>query len=458
MQRDTRWLSLYILCTGMLMIVLDTTVLNVALPSIQHDFGFESSTLAWVVNAYLIAFAGLLLLSGRLGDLIGSKRIFIAGLTIFTLASLGCGISWNGSVIIVARFVQGIGGAMASAVILAMIVTMFTLPSERARAMGIFSFVASGGGSIGLLLGGAITQSVGWHWAFMVNVPIGIAAIWIGMRLLPDGNGIGWKEGADVVGAVAITLSLMLGVYAVVEIPVVGAGSPQTIVSAVFAVALFIGFLVRQARAAHPLVPLELFASPSFAGSNLIQALVGTACMGFFFLDALFLRNVRHYDAIATGLAFLPITLAIGALSLQWAEVLSTRFGARNVLITGLIVCSGAMAWFAFIPLSGPYLTSTFVPMLLLGIGIGVAFPPLMLLAMADTNESDAGAASGILNTSAEVGAALGLATLATVLATFGYQVTFGVATACIVGGAAVAIFWIRASTTGATETEEAAA
>ena len=452
MQRDTRWLSLYILCLGMLMIVLDITVVNVALPSIQRDFGFAQSQLAWVINAYLISFAGLLLLSGRLGDLIGSKRVFLAGIALFTLSSFLCGIAWDGSVLITARFLQGIGGAMASAVTLAMIVTMFTETNERARAMGVFSFTASAGGSIGLLIGGFLTQTVGWHWTFIVNVPIGIAAILIGMRTLPRSNGIGLRAGADVAGAVAITASLMLGVYTLVNIPLVGAISPQTLIGAGASVVLFIGFVARQAMASHPLVPLRLFASRNFAGSNCIEALLSMGIFGFFFLDALFLRNVRHYDAIATGLAFLPLTVAIGALSLQWAESLTVRFGPHRLLVAGLVLSTVAMAWFAFVPMSGPYLTSMFAPMIVLGIGMGIAFPPLMMLAMHGTTSDDAGAASGVLNTSAEVGGALGLAILASISAASGFQITFVVSTICLVICVGVATLVLRTNEVPETE------
>jgi EmrB/QacA subfamily drug resistance transporter len=445
MPRDTRWIALYILCIGMLMIVLDVTVVNVALPSIQTEFGFSQSTLAWVINAYMIAFAGLLLLSGRLGDLIGSKRIFIAGLALFTLSSLVCALAWSGWVLIVARFVQGIGGAMASAVILAMIVTMFTLPNERARAMGVFSFTASAGGSIGLLVGGLLTQALSWHWAFFVNVPIGIAAIVFGMRVLPDSPGIGLREGADAFGATAITFALMLGVYAVVDIPIAGAGSPQTIAGGASAVVLFVAFIIRQATAAKPLVPLRLFASRNIAGSNAIEALVVMAMFGFFFLDALYLRKTYDYDAVATGLAFLPITIAIGALSLGWAETLTVRFGARPLLIVGLALSALGMGWFAFVPL-GAYFATMFLPMSLLGIGMGVAFPPLMIFAMSGTTPEDAGAASGVLNTSGEVGGALGLAILATVSTAAGFQVAFAGATLCLIASTAIAAAVLRSS------------
>jgi len=438
MPRDTRWVSLYVLCIGMLMIVLDVTVANVALPSIQAEFRFSQSSLAWVVNAYMISFAGLLLLSGRMGDLLGAKRVFLAGIAVFTAASLACGLSWNGDVLIAARFVQGIGGAMASAVLLAMIVTMFVEEGGRAKAMGVFSFTASGGGSIGLLLGGVLTQTLSWHWAFLVNVPIGIATLVAGSRLLPAAKGIGLREGADVFGALSITSALMLGVYAVVEIPVAGGTSPNTLVAGALACLLFGAFIWRQATAEKPLVPLRLFRSRNVTFSNAIEALVCMAMFGFFFLDALYLRKAFHFDALATGLAFLPITITIGALSLGWAETLTVRFGARRLLVFGLTLSAAATAWFALVRL-GDYATTMLVPMAILGIGMGIAFPPLMIFAMSGTTPEDAGAASGVLNTSAEVGGALGLAILASISATAGFRSAFAGATACLLISTALA-------------------
>ncbi len=455
MPRDSRWVSLYVLCTGMLMIVLDTTVVNVALPSIQSDFHFSQSTLAWVVNAYLIAFAGFLLLSGRLGDLIGSKRVFIAGLTLFTIASLLCGVAWSGYVLIAARFIQGIGGAMASAVILAMIVTMFEAPGERARAMGVFSFTAAAGGSIGLMVGGALTQALNWHWAFLVNVPIGIATIVVGQRVLTGNRGIGLREGADVFGAVSITAALMLGVYAVVEIPNGGTWYGRPLTCGALALLLFVAFIVRQATAAKPLVPLRHFASRNIAGSNAIEALAVAASFGFFFLEALSLRKMHGYDAVATGLAFLPITLAIGALSLGWAETLTVRFGARAVLVTGLALTTAGTAGFAVGPLDGNYFTTMLAPMLFIGIGFGVAFPPLMLFAMSGTTQQDAGGVSGVLNTSAEGGGAFGLAVLATISAAGGFHLAFAGSTACLLASTAIAAWVLQSDETVSVEAGE---
>jgi MFS family permease len=315
----------------MLMIVLDATVVNVALPSIQSDLGFSQSDLAWVVNAYMITFGGLLLLAGRLGDLIGSKRVFVAGIAVFTLASLLCGASISREMLVAARFLQGVGGAMASAVILSVIVIMFEDSHDRAKAMNMFSFTASAGGSIGLLVGGALTQAANWHWVFLVNIPIGIVVLVLANRVLAPGTALGLRAGADALGAFLITASLMLAVYAVVEIPVARATSPQTLLTGTLALALFAAFIARQAMAAKPLLPLGVFRNRNLSGSNVLQVLLVAGLYGFFFLDSLYLRQQLHYSAFTTGLAFLPITIAIGALSLGWSTHLVTHFGARNV-------------------------------------------------------------------------------------------------------------------------------
>ncbi|GAC1654228.1 MAG: DHA2 family efflux MFS transporter permease subunit [Vulcanimicrobiaceae bacterium] len=439
-----------LLCSGMLMIVLDGTVVNVALPSIQSDLGFSGAALAWVVNAYLIAFGGLLLLAGRMGDLIGSKRVFIAGLIVFTCASLLCGIAWNGPLLIAARFVQGIGGAMASSVILAMIVSMFTEPSERARAMGIFSFTASAGGSVGLLVGGTMTQWLNWHWVFLINVPIGATALFFAIRNLESTSGIGLREGADIPGAVLITSALMTAVYAVVEVPTFGLLSLHTLACGAAAILLATLFIVRQASTAKPLVRLTVFASRNVTGSNLLQVCIVAGLFGFFFLDSLYLRRVLGYGAVATGLAFLPVTVSIGALSLGWSARLAARFGALGVVIAGNALATAGLAVFALTSFHGNYFVSIFPAMLLLGVGMGVSFPSLMMIAMADSDASNAGLISGLVNTTAQVGGAFGLAILATSAAarthsalalgarsvealSAGYHYAFGVATAFMV-------------------------
>ncbi len=322
--RDSRWLALVVLCAGMLMIILDQTIVNVALPSIQEDLGFSAAGLAWVVNAYLIAFGGLLLLAGRLGDLIGRRRIFLGGLAVFTLASLLCGLSTSPEMLIAARFVQGVGGALSSAVILGMIVTMFPKPREQAKAIGVFSFVASAGASIGLLAGGVLTQALDWHWIFFVNVPIGLAALALASRLLEHEVGAGLRSGADIPGAVLVTSALMLGVYTIVDAHSWALGA--------LAALLLVAFVVRQATAARPLLPLRILRSRNVAGANAVQLLMVAGLLGMFFLAVLYLQRVLGYDAVETGAAFLPVSLAIGILSLGFSPRLNTRFGPRAVL------------------------------------------------------------------------------------------------------------------------------
>lgn len=411
---DSRWLALTVLCAGMLMIVLDQTVVNVALKSIQGDLRFSQSSLAWIINAYLIPFGGLLLLAGRMGDLIGRKRIFLAGLSLFTFASLLCGLSVNQEMLIGARFVQGVGGAMTSAVILGMIVTMFEEPRERARAIGVFSFVAAAGGSIGLLGGGVLTQVLNWHWIFFVNLPIGVAAAVFAVRLLPRERGAGLSAGADAIGAVLITAALMLGVYTIVGAADYGWVSPHTLGFGAGAVALLAGFFIRQATAARPLLPLRVFRSRNVSGANVIQVLMVAGMFGFFFLSTLYVQRVLGYGPMETGLAFLPVAVAIGTLSLGFSARLNTRFGSRAVLLVGLSLLLAGLVVGMRVPVNGNYLLDILPAILLLGIGAGLSFPALMTLAMSGATSEDSGLVSGLANTTQQVGGALGLAVLAT--------------------------------------------
>jgi EmrB/QacA subfamily drug resistance transporter len=414
-----RWMALYVLCVGMLMIVLDVTVVNVALPSIQNDLGFSQSSLAWVVNAYLITFGGLLLLAGRFGDILGRKKVFMAGLILFTLASLFCGAAQSQEMLVIGRFVQGIGGAMTSAVILGMIVVMFPEPREQAKAIGVYGFVASAGGSVGLLAGGILTQSINWHWIFFINVPIALVTGFFAMRLLERDKGIGFGGGTDVPGAVLITTSLMLGVYTIVK-PAAeqGWGSTTTLLLGAGAVALLIAFVAREATCRNPLIPLRLFRSRNVSGANVIQALTVAGMFGLFFLGSLYLEKVLGYDPLEIGLAFLPTTLIMGVLSFRYTEPLITRFGARKALLTGLVLVTIGLALFTQAPVDGSYVANVLPPLVLLGIGIGVSFPSLMTIAMSGATREDAGLASGLVNTTAQVGGALGLAVLATLSTT----------------------------------------
>jgi EmrB/QacA subfamily drug resistance transporter len=457
----SRWLALVVLCAGMLMIILDGTIVNVALPSIQDDLGFSQADLAWVVNAYLIAFGGLLLLAGRFGDLIGRKRMFLSGLVLFTLASLLCGLATSQGLLIGARFLQGVGGAMTSAVILGMIVTMFPEPREQAKAIGIYSFVASAGASIGLLAGGVLTQAISWHWIFFVNVPIGIATAVLAWRLLEHEAGLGLRHGADVLGAAMVTGSLMLGVYTIVEAGGNGWGSAQTLGQGAIAIALMAFFLARQAIAAEPLLPLRLFRSRNVSGANVILMLLVAGLFGMFFLGSLYLERVLGYDAIEIGLAFLPVSVGIGVLSLFVSPRLGLRFGPRAVLLGGLTLITLALLWMARLPVEGEFVVDLLPAMLLLGAGAGISFPQIMTLAMSSATPQDSGLLSGLINTTQQVGAAVGLAVLATLATersenllrdgasgasalTSGYTLAFAIGAGFVIAAVAVAVVVLR--------------
>jgi EmrB/QacA subfamily drug resistance transporter len=457
----SRWVALVVLCAGMLMIILDQTIVNVALPTIQSDLGFSQSSLAWVINAYLIALGGLLLLAGRMGDLLGRKRIFLAGLALFTLASLLCGVSQTEEMLIGARFVQGVGAAMASAVILGMIVTMFPQPREQAMAIGIYSFVASAGASIGLLAGGVITQAINWHWIFFVNLPIGVAAAVLAVRLLEDDRGLGLGEGADVAGAILVTAALMLGVYTIVGTVDHGWGSAHTLGFGAAAVALLAAFVARQATASRPLVPLRIFRSRNVSGANVVQALMVAGLFGMFFLGTLYLQRVLGYDAVQTGAAFLPVSVGIGVLSLGFSARLITRLGARTVLLPGLAAIVAGLLLLTGAPVGGDYVTDLLPALVLLGVGAGIAFPALVTLAMSGATPADSGLASGLVNTTQQVGGALGLAVLATLSSsrsdhllaqgdsaasalTGGYHLAFSIGAGLVIAAIVVAALVLR--------------
>jgi EmrB/QacA subfamily drug resistance transporter len=409
-----RWRALYVLCVGMLMIVLDATIVNVALPTIQDDLDFSQNDLAWVVNAYLIAFGGLLLLSGRIGDLIGQRRIFLIGLAVFTAASLLCALAQSQGVLVGARFVQGIGGALTSAVILGMIVTMFPEPREQAKAIGVYTFVAVAGGSIGLLAGGVLTQTLNWHWIFFVNLPIGLATALFAVRLVPDREGIGLSGGADLPGAALLTGGLMLGVYTILGVAEEGWGSTQTLALGAASLGLLAAFVVRQARVPNPLIPLRLFRSPIVAGANLVQALLVVGMFGMFFLGALYMQRILGYDALQVGLAYLPTTVVMGVMSFRFTGQLNLRFGPQATLVPAMVFVVIALLLLARTPVDATYAVDLLPAMILFGLGAGLGFPSLMTLAMSGATASDSGLASGLVNTSVQVGGAVGLAVLAT--------------------------------------------
>ncbi|HEU4657936.1 MAG TPA: DHA2 family efflux MFS transporter permease subunit [Capillimicrobium sp.] len=471
----TRWTALLVLCVGMLMVILDSTIVNVALPSIQDDLGFTQSTLAWVVNAYLIAFGGLLLLSGRLGDLLGRKRLFVIGLAVFTLASLACGLAQSQAALIAARFVQGVGGALSSAVILGMIVTLFPKPAEQARAIGIYSFVAAAGASIGLLAGGVLTDALSWHWIFFVNVPIGVATALAAGRILQRDEPLGLERGADSPGAVLLVAAVMLTVYTIVKASDAGWASAQTLGLGALSIALLTAFVVRESRARHPLVPLGAFRSRTVSTANVVMALTVAGLFGMFFLGVLYLQRVHGYDAIEIGLAFLPVALSIAVMSLGVSARLVLRFGAWRTLVPALALVVAGLLLFARLPVDGTYAVDMLPAMLLLGIGAGVVFPAVTTLAMSEATAEDSGLASGLVSTSQQVGGALGLAILATLSTdrteslleggsataaalTGGYRLAFVVGAALVVAGLVLAALSARAGRPAAPQQEMATA
>lgn len=404
----SRWLALIVLCSGFLLIVVDLTIVNVALPVIQRDLGFTPAGLAWVVNAYLIAFSGLMLLAGRLGDLVGRKRLYITGLVVFTAASVLCGLSTGQTMLVVARFVQGIGAAISSALVLAMIVQLFPNQHERAEAFGVFGFVAAAGGAIGLLAGGAITQVLSWHWVFFVNLPLGLVAIAASVRLISPDRGLGLGGGADYLGALFITLALMVGVYAIVQTDVwVGAA----------AVALLVAFVIRQSLERHPIMPLRLFASRTLSTASTLQAMLSAAFLGLFFMASLDFQRVLGFSPLAIGLAFLPCAGLSGIVSVLLSAPLTERIGPLFTLLLGQAAIVLGLLVLGLGPTAATYPVHVLAPMILLGVGGGLCFPALASVAMARVHPDDAGLASGLLNTAGQIGGALGIAVMAALAA-----------------------------------------
>jgi len=413
----TRWLALYVLTLGSLMIVLDATIVNVALPSIKDDLGFSETSLAWVVNAYLLTYGGFLLLGGRLGDLYGHRRLFLFGIALFTVASLACGLSTTQWMLIGARTVQGLGGAVASAVSLSLMMTLFTEPAERAKAMGIFGFVAAGGGSLGVVLGGVLTDLISWHWIFLVNVPIGALVIFLSMRLLPTERAEAISGRLDVAGAVTVTTALIIAVYAIVNGNQNGWTSATTLGLLGASVAALVLFLGIESRVRSPLVPLGLFKHRNISVSNIVGVLWAAAMFAWFFLSALYLQLVLGYSPLKVGLSFLPANLIMGAFSIGISAKLVMRFGFRKPLATGLLLAAAGLLLFVRAPVDGNFLVDVLPSMILLGFGAGIAFNPVLLAAMSDVEPSESGLASGLVNTSFMMGGALGLAVLASIAA-----------------------------------------
>jgi EmrB/QacA subfamily drug resistance transporter len=417
MNSRTRWYALIVLCLGSLMIVLDTTIVNVALPSIRADLGFSETSLAWVVNAYLLTFGGFLLLGGRLGDLFGHRRLFLFGISLFTVASLVCGVSTTQGMLVAARAVQGLGGAVASAVSLSLMMTLFTEPADRAKAMGVFGFVAAGGGSIGVLLGGILTDTINWHWIFLVNLPIGVAVVLLSLRLLPPAAVSAGPRRLDVAGAVTVTASLILAVYAIVNGNQSGWTSGQTLGLLGGSIVLLATFLAIESRVDSPLVPLGLFRLRNVATANVVGILWAAAMFAWFFLSALYLQLVLGYSPLKVGLSFLPANLIMGAFSVGLSAKLVMRFGLRKPLGTGLLLAAAGLLLFARAPVDGSFVVDVLPSMILLGFGAGMAFNPVLLAAMSDVAPEESGLASGVVNTAFMMGGALGLAVLASLAA-----------------------------------------
>ncbi|GAA1720271.1 MFS transporter [Nonomuraea bangladeshensis] len=463
MPQSSRWRAFAVLSAVQLMIIIDSSIVYVALPAIQTHLGFSAAGLAWVVNAYMVAFGGLLLLSGRLGDLIGRKRMFVIGLSVFTVASLLCGLAVSQEMLVAARFAQGAGGAMASAVVMGIIVTIFQEPRELAKAIGASGFVAAAGGAVGGAAGGLVTQVAGWSWIFFVNVPIGVVATVLAVRLVAGDRGPGLAAGADVAGAVLVTAGLMAGVYAIVKVEEHGWGSAHTLGLGAVSVVLLVAFVARQARARSPLVPLRVFRAPNLAGANLVQVLMVGAMSGFQFLTVLYMQRVLGYGAAETSLAGLPVAVVLAAVSLGLSARMITRFGPRAVLLAGLSLLTAALVWLTRAPVDGRYAVDVLPSMALLGVGAGLAMPAVMTLAMSGVRPGDAGLASGLAGTGAQVGGSLGLAALASLASghtarltaagqgglpglNAGYHLAFGVGAGLLAAAVVVGLLMLRSA------------
>jgi EmrB/QacA subfamily drug resistance transporter len=472
-----RWIALVVVCLAMLMNVLDSSIVNVALPSIQRDLHFTQANLTWVVDAYLITYGSFLLMAGRLGDLVGRKRVFLAGLLLFTVASTICGVSQSQGMLIAARFAQGFGAAVASSVIIAIIATEFPNPVERAKAMSVYIFVAVGGGSLGLLAGGVLTQAINWHWIFFVNIPIGIAAFVLGSALIEDSEGLGIDKGVDVLGSVLVTGALMAIIYAIVKVPDQGWGSASTLGFGGAGVALLAAFGVLEARLANPIMPLRILRVRGLLASSAVRAFLASGLWATFFLGALYLEHVRGYSALRTGLAFMPMTLAVAILSSGITARLITRFSPKRVVMPGVLTMGLGMLLLSQAGEHTSYFPTVFVAYLLAGIGAGTSFMPLLQIAMAEVPRADAGLGSGIVNVSMQISAAIGLAVLSTISTdhtrtlvsqghsavsalTSGYQLAFVVAAGLAAVGFLVATALLhepRAEPEAAAATAEAA-
>jgi len=456
-----RWAALVVVCLAQLMIVLDTTIVNVALPAIQHDLHFTQGSLTWVVNAFLVTFGSFLLLAGRLGDLLGRKRVFLSGVVVFTAASALCGLAPDQAALVAARLLQGLGGALQASVILAIIVTEFPEPGDRARAMSAYVFVAVAGGSLGLLAGGVLTESLSWHWIFFVNLPIGLATFVLGKALIPADEGLGLRHGVDWLGSMLVTVSLMTAVYAIVQVGSHGWGSPQVLGAGALAIALMGAFLTVEARIENPIMPLRILRLRGLMGASAVRGFLVTGMYSTFFLGTLYLEHVLRYSALQTGAAFLPWTVTVAILSLGVTARLVSRFGPMRILLVGMSTVLAGMALLCTTGVHTGFAPTILFAYIAIGLGIGTSFMPLLTIAMADVPAGDAGLGSGITNLSQQIAGALGLAVLGTIATTRtkalqaeghplagalvgGYHLAFAIGAASIVVGIVTALAVLR--------------
>jgi EmrB/QacA subfamily drug resistance transporter len=456
-----RWFALFVVCMAQLMIVLDTTIVNVALPSIQRDLHFSQGNLTWVINAFLISMGSLLLLAGRLSDLLGRKRLFMIGLTVFTTASVLCGLAPSQGVLIGARFVQGVGAALQASVILAIIVTEFRQPQERARAMSAYVFTAVAGGSLGLLAGGVLTEALSWHWIFFVNLPIGLATMALARVLIPRDEGRGLGERVDYLGSALVTTSLMAAVYAIVQATSHGWGSSQVLGFGAISAALMAAFIAVEARVSNPIMPLRILRLRGLVGGSVVRALLVTGMYSTFFLGTLYLEHVLHYSAVQTGAAFLPWTVTVAIMSLGITTRLVQRFGPMRTLVAGMTIVIAGLVVLTNANPGTPFFPTILFGFMLIGFGIGNAFTPLMTIAMADVPPADAGLGSGITTLSQQVGGALGLAALSTIATTHthalvaqhvstanalvgGFHLAYAIGAGCVIAAIGLAIVLLR--------------
>jgi EmrB/QacA subfamily drug resistance transporter len=465
-----RWIALFVVCLGQLMVILDTTIVNVALPSIQSDLNFSQSSLTWVIDGYLITFGSLLLLAGRLGDLFGRKRVFLLGVLSFVVASMLCGLSPSGGALVAARLIQGAAAALVSAVIIAIIAVEFPQPAERAKAMSLYTFVIAGGASLGLLLGGVLTEAISWHWIFFVNLPIGAVAYVLGRRLIAENEGIG-SDGIDWLGSVLITASSIVAIYALIKIPEWGWTGPRTLALIGVAALLLAGFIALESRISNPIMPLRVLGNRSLVTANLVRGFLVTGAYSTFFLGSLYFQHVRGWSPIDIGLAFLAMSVALATMSAGLAARLVARFGPKRTLIAGIAGPVAGLLLFSQAGESTPYFPTIFAAFALLGFGFGAANPPLMMIAMGDVPERDAGLASGTIQVSIQLSAAIGLAALGTIATdrtnalaaqgqsavdalSGGYHLAFLIAAGAAAVGIAIAVLALRSPRAQAVEAE----